>query len=167
MPAPEYVLKLREKIGHDPLWLPGVRGVVFNDAGEILLGQRADNGRWALITGILEPGEEPASGLVREIEEETGVVVEVERLLDVVVNGPITFPNGDVCTFLSVEYRCRYVAGEARVNDDENLAVGWFSLDTLPDVGPSHLECVRRALSEDPVGFTSSEPRIRNGTLPH
>ena len=55
MPAPDYVLKLREKIGHDPLWLPGVRGVVVNDAGEILLGRRADNGNWALITGILEP----------------------------------------------------------------------------------------------------------------
>ena len=149
MPAPDYVLKLREKIGHDPLWLPGVRGVVVNGAGEILLGRRADNGKWALITGILEPGEEPAAGLVREIEEETGVVVEVERLLDVVVNGPVTFPNGDVCTFLSVEYRCRYVSGEAKVNDDENLKVGWFSPRDLPDLGPGHLACVRLAVSEE------------------
>ena len=149
MPAPDYVLKLREKIGHDPLWLPGVRGVVVNGAGEILLGRRADNGKWALINGILEPGEEPAAGLVREIEEETGVVVEVERLLDVVVNGPVTFPNGDVCTFLSVEYRCRYVSGEARVNDDENLEVGWFSPRDLPDLGPGHLACVRLAVSEE------------------
>jgi 8-oxo-dGTP pyrophosphatase MutT (NUDIX family) len=154
MPAPDYVLKLREKIGHDPLWLPGVRGVVFNDAGQVLLGQRSDNGKWALITGILEPGEEPAVGLVREIEEETGVVAEVERLLNVGVHGPITFPNGDVCTFLTVEFRCRYISGDARVNDDESLAVGWFGLDELPDVGPSHLECIRRAVSEDaPVGF--------------
>lgn len=149
MPAPDFILKIREKIGHDPLWVPGVRGVVFNDAGEVLLGRRSDNGQWALITGMLEPGEEPAVGLIREIEEETAVVAEVERLINVSVHGPVTFPNGDVCTFLSVVFRCRYVSGEARVNDDESLEVGWFGVDNLPDIGPSHHECIKQALAED------------------
>jgi hypothetical protein len=30
MPAPDHILKLREKVGHDPLWVPGVRGVVLD-----------------------------------------------------------------------------------------------------------------------------------------
>lgn len=63
MPTPEFVLELRKKIGHDLLWLPGVIGVVFNDAGQVLLGQRSDNGVWTLVTGMLEPGEQPAQGL--------------------------------------------------------------------------------------------------------
>ncbi len=138
MPTPDFVLALRRRIGHDPLWLPGVGGVVFNGEGHVLLGQRADNGRWTIITGMVEPGEEPAVALTREVEEETGIVVEVEYLLDAGVVGPITFPNGDVCTFLTLDFRCRQVGGTARVNDDESLDVRWFPLDALPALNERH-----------------------------
>ena len=147
MPAPEYVLKLRKKIGNDPIWVPGVRGVVVDDAGRILLAQRADNGQWALVSGMLDPGEQPARGLVREIFEETAVVAEAERVVSVGAVGPVTYPNGDVCEFLDVVFLCRYVSGEARVNDDESLAVGWFSLDELPELMPGHLTSIRQALT--------------------
>ncbi len=50
-------------------------------------------------------------------------------MVSVGVVGPVTFPNGDVCDFLDIVFRCRHVSGEARVNDDESLAVGWFALD--------------------------------------
>ncbi len=151
MPTPDFVLELREKIGHAPLWLPGVGAVVYNDAGEVLLGRRADNGRWAIITGMVDPGEEPASAMRREVYEETGVDVEVEILLNVGVVGPITFPNGDVCTFLNLDFRCRYLGGEARVNDDESLEVGWFALDALPELNPRHRELVLTAAAADGV----------------
>lgn len=149
MGTPEFIVNLREKIGHAPLWLPGVRAVVFDDAGRILLGRRADTGDWALITGILDPGEEPGPGMVREIFEETGVVARLEHLLGVVSVGPVTFPNGDVCDFLNVEFIARHVSGTARVNDDESLAVGWFAVDELPPLRPGHLECIRQALDFD------------------
>lgn len=138
MPTPDFVLALRSKIGHDPLWLPGVGGVVFDGDGRVLLGQRADNRAWTIITGMVDPGEEPAVALRREVEEETGVLVEVEHLLDTGVVGPVTFPNGDVCTFLNLDFRCRAIGGEARVNDDESLDVRWFHLDDLPDLNPRH-----------------------------
>ncbi|WP_285248281.1 NUDIX domain-containing protein [Pseudarthrobacter sp. efr-133-R2A-89] len=156
MPAPEYVLKLREKIGNDPLWVPGVRGVVVDDGGRILLAQRADNRQWALISGMLDPGEQPARGLVREIFEETAVVAEAERVVSVGAVGPVTYPNGDVCEFLDVVFLCRYVSGEARVNDDESLAVGWFGLDELPELMPGHLISIRQALT--PAGAVYFEP---------
>lgn len=156
MPAPEYVLKLRKKIGNDPLWVPGVRGVVVDDAGRILLAQRADNRQWALISGMLDPGEQPARGLVREIFEETAVVAEAERVVSVGAVGPVTYPNGDVCEFLDVVFLCRYVSGEARVNDDESLAVGWFGVDELPGLMPGHLTSIRQALT--PSGAVHFEP---------
>ena len=49
---------------------------------EILPHSRADNGEWALVTGIPDPGEEPV-GAAREALEETGVVVSVDRLASV------------------------------------------------------------------------------------
>ena len=147
MPAPDYVLKLRKKIGNDPLWVPGVRGVVVDAAGRVLLAQRADNRQWALVSGMLEPGDQPARGLVREIFEETAVVAEPERVVSVGAVGPFTNPNGDVCEFLDVVFLCRYVSGTARVNDDESLAVGWFGLDELPELMAGHLTSIHRALA--------------------
>jgi len=152
MATPEFILKLREQVGHEPLWIPGACAVVFDDAGRVLLGQRADNGRWGLITGILEPGEEPAQGLLREVLEETGVVAAAERLVSVDVAGPTTYPNGDICHFLTLVFRCRYISGEARVNDDESLAVGWFRPEEFPELMPGHLESIDDA--RDPGGAT-------------
>ena len=70
-PVPDFVLALREKIGHDPLWLPGVTAVVRR-GDQVLLVERADNGRWTPITGIPDPGEEPADAANRELQEEVG-----------------------------------------------------------------------------------------------
>ncbi len=147
MGSPDFIVNLRKKIGHDPLWLPGVRAVVFDTGGRVLLGKRSDTGGWALITGILDPGEEPGPGLIREIFEETAVVAEVEHLLGLAAVGPVTFPNGDVCDFLNIEFICRHVSGTARVNDDESTAVGWFDVADLPPLRPGHLACILRALA--------------------
>ncbi|ABY24761.1 phosphohydrolase (MutT/nudix family protein) [Renibacterium salmoninarum ATCC 33209] len=150
MTSPDFVIDLRKKIGHAPLWLPGVGAVVLDGEGRVLLGQRSDNAQWAIITGMLEPGEEPAAGVAREVLEETGVIVQVERLVATNVVGPVTFPNGDVCSFLNQSFRCRYLSGEARVNDDESLQVRWFTLEELPKLNEAHLRAI--ALAQEPKG---------------
>lgn len=138
MPTPDFVLSLRQKIGHELLWLPGVAAVVFNEAAEVLLCRRADNGRWTIITGMLDPGEEPGPGLLREVEEETGVQARLEHLIHVGATDPVTFPNQDRCQFLNLVFRCAYVTGTARVNDDESSDVRWFALDALPELNAGH-----------------------------
>src|SRR5450756_1873189 len=62
MPIPDFVLALRSHIGKELLWMPGVSAVVVHEDGRLLLGRRADNGLWAVVSGILEPGEQPAVG---------------------------------------------------------------------------------------------------------
>src|SRR5918998_1058780 len=135
MPISPYIKALRADIGNRPLLLPGVTAVVFDDAGRVLLGERADNGRWALIAGVMDPGERPAETIVREVYEETAVHVVPERITSVLTQPPTVYPNGDRCEYVDITFRCRAVGGEARVNDDESLAVGWFALDDLPPIG--------------------------------
>lgn len=149
MSTPAFILKLREKIGHDPLWLVGVTACIEDGAGRILLGQRADNGNWALISGINEPGEEPADTVIREAREEAGVDVVPTALVSVKADDRmVAYANGDQVQYLDLLFICRLAEGgvsEARVNDDESLAVGWFSPDDLPEpIQPSTVERLAR-----------------------
>ncbi|MEG3628310.1 NUDIX hydrolase [Streptomyces poriticola] len=153
MATPDFIRALRACAGHQLLWLPGVTAVVFDDEGRVLLNRRSDNGRWALIGGIAEPGEQPAACAVREVEEETAVRCAVERVVLVQALDPVTYDNGDVCQFMDITFRCRAVGGDARVNDDESLDVGWFPVDALPDVGEFGWFRIKQALAEAPTWF--------------
>lgn len=146
MPIPDFVIRLREHIGHDLLWLPGVTAVVLRD-DEVLLVERSDNGQWAPVTGIVDPGEHPEVAAVREALEETGVVCEVEALVGVNVTPPITHVNGDLAQYLDHTYLCRYVSGEAHVGDDESLSVRWCPLDALPVMHPALRERIERSVA--------------------
>lgn len=137
MPTPSYILDLRRRLGHDRLLLPGVCGVVVRDDLEpgrrhVLYGRRTDNGRWALPSGIVEPDEQPATTLAREVWEETRVRVEVERLVLLTVDPELVYANGDRCQYVSMTFRCRYLGGDAVVGDDESTAVAWRPADEPP-----------------------------------
>ncbi|MFC8868969.1 NUDIX domain-containing protein [Streptomyces sp. NPDC057148] len=156
MATPDFIRDLRVTAGHQLLWLPGVTAVVFDDEGRVLLGRRSDNGRWSLVGGIPEPGEQPAACAVREVEEETAVRCVVERLVLAQALSPVTYDNGDVCQFMDITFRCRAVGGEARVNDDESLEVGWFEVDALPDLGEFGQFRIKQALSDAPTWFDTT-----------
>ena len=132
MPVPQFIRDLRDHIGHAPLWLPGVSVVVLDADGRLLLTHRVDTGEWAVPSGILEPGEQPGHRALRELREETDIEAELVRVSSVDVSPPIHYPNGDVAQYLNVCFVARHVHGEARVADDENLAVAWFAPDALP-----------------------------------
>ncbi|MBW6433918.1 NUDIX domain-containing protein [Actinoplanes hulinensis] len=148
MPASEYVTGLRAKTGPGLIMFPSVTAVVFDDRGQILLHQRSDNASWTLIAGMMDPGEQPADTVIREVEEETSVRVRIDRLAGVALH-EVTYPNGDHCQMVNTWFRCRAVSGSARVNDTESLAVGWFPLDALPDLNPYALHRIRTSLAEE------------------
>ncbi|SEO52212.1 NUDIX hydrolase [Actinacidiphila rubida] len=157
MATPQFIKDIRAKAGDTLLFLPGVVMVVFDERGRVLLNRRADNGKWALISGIPDPGEQPAEAAVREIHEETGVSAVVEQVLSVFTNEPVTYPNGDRAQYIDIVLRCRAVAGEARVNDDESLEVGWYALDELPPLGPIARGRIELALRNEPTWFAPAE----------
>ncbi|MCL8025606.1 NUDIX hydrolase [Nocardioides bruguierae] len=133
MPIPPFVAELRAMVGTHRLWLPAVTAVVVHDE-QVLLTLRADNGRWAPITGIVDPGEEPAVAARREALEEASVEVTVDRLASVSVSDEVRHGNGDLGIYLDLTFACTWVGGEAAVGDDENTEVRWWPLDGLPDM---------------------------------
>jgi 8-oxo-dGTP pyrophosphatase MutT (NUDIX family) len=146
MPIPEFIVDIRKKIGHDLLWLPGATAVVVDEEHRVLLVRRADNLQWTLVSGCLDPGEQPAVGIVREILEETGVTARAERVLAVDATGPITHANGDETMFLDVVLVCTPTGGTARVNDDESVDVRWFPIGEMPELSPRHQRYVKQYL---------------------
>jgi ADP-ribose pyrophosphatase YjhB (NUDIX family) len=133
MPIPDFIVELRRRIGHDLLWLPAVTAVVVR-GGQVLLVKRADNGAWTPVTGIVEPGENPADCAVREVLEESGVHAAARRLAWVHVTDPVVHVNGDHAQYLDHVFRMDWIAGEPFPADDESDEAGWFGLTALPPV---------------------------------
>ena len=153
MPTPEFILELRRHIGNETLWLSGANLVVLRegeDGTEVLLGRRADDGNWAAISGIVEPGENPADTVVREAREEACIEVEVERMLWLDVMDEVTFPNGDRCRFLDHGFRGLLVGGRPGIGDGEISDFGWFPANRLPVPRQERLEEQVRICLEDP-----------------
>lgn len=149
MAIPEFILALREKIDTDPLWLPGVTGVVVR-GDSLLLVRRADNGNWTPVTGIVDPGEEPADAAVREIAEEAGVVAEPQRLALVRALPPMTYDNGDRAQYLDLTFRLRWVSGVPFPADGENTEARWFTLADLPEMSDDMRARIDAALAPEP-----------------
>ena len=120
------MFRLREKIGGDhPLWLPAVTAVVRR-GDQVLLVRRSDNGHWTPITGIVDPGEEPAVSAAREALEETGTRIRVDRLVATGAHPEMVHANGDRAAYLDLTFACTWLEGEAHVADDESSDVRWF-----------------------------------------
>ncbi len=150
MATPEFILSLREKIGHDLLWLIGVTAVVTKDDA-VLLVERADNGRITPVTGIVDPGEEPAVAAIREVEEEAGVTADAEALVWVHALAPMRFANGDRAQFLDQVVRCRWTGGDPHPADGENVRAWWCPIADLDDapLGDDMRERIRAALTHE------------------
>ncbi len=145
---PDFILELRRHIGHAPLWLPAVTAVVRRD-DELLLVRRSDTGAWAPITGIMDPGEEPAVTAAREALEETGVRIRVDRLAAVTSGIEVTHVNGDEAVYLDHTFACTWLDGDPYPADDESVEVAWWPTSALPPMTPYLLDRIDAALSDE------------------
>lgn len=166
MPIPEFIVEIRKKIGHDPLWIPAVAAIVLRDSADqsawavpdVLLVRRADNGKWTPITGIADPGEQPHDAAVREVREETGIETTPAAILGAGSLGPVVHANGDKASYMSVQLRLDPVdpAAEPVVGDDESVEVGWFPISRMPVTDPKWRLVIADAAAQrrHPASFT-------------
>ncbi len=139
MPISDYLRRLRQRVGHDLVLLPAVCVLIWDDDGRLLLMREAETGCWQTVGGMIDPDESPWDAALREAAEETGLVVRVERLRTA-LGGPgyrVHYPNGDLCSYVSVVFDATVVSGELS-GDDEVAELRWFhgeELDAL-DLDP-------------------------------
>jgi ADP-ribose pyrophosphatase YjhB (NUDIX family) len=107
-----------------------VGAIVGNDRQELLLIQRGDSGVWLYPTGWADVGYSAAEVVVKEVEEEAGIMVEPLRLI-AVFDGLRLGARG--LPFYSLVFHCRPVGGELRGHPLETRNVGWFREDSLPE----------------------------------
>ena len=116
-----------------------VAGIVVRDDGRILAIQRRDNAQWEPPGGVLELDETFEAGVRREVLEEAGVEVEVERLSGVYKN----MTRGIV----ALVFRCRPLTNASSMSD-EARRIGWLSTDEVNEyMSPAYAVRVADALS--------------------
>ena len=108
-------------------------GVVVLDEDKVLLIKRRDEpdaGLWTVPGGLVELGEDVEDAAVREVEEETGVKVELQGLLDV-VNKVVRDGEGRVeYHYVIVDFLGRPLTKEVKASP-EVLDAAWVELDKL------------------------------------
>jgi ADP-ribose pyrophosphatase YjhB (NUDIX family) len=120
--------------GERPAIRPGVAAIIYGEGRRLLLHRRRVGGGWAPISGHVEPGETLTEALHREILEETGLTVTVERLVSLNSDPAvqiITYPDGRRVQFVTALFACRAAGGTLR-GSDEGTEWGWFSPSDLP-----------------------------------
>ncbi len=102
--------------------------LIFQDDRVLLIKRAGDplKGYWALPAGFVEWDEDPQQAACREVLEETGLMVEVDHLVDV-----FHTPDHGGLADIVIAYAARITGGELSAKDDAE-AVGWFTKSGLP-----------------------------------
>lgn len=131
----DYLKELRKRTNHMPLVLPHSVVVLFNDKGEVLLEERADDGFFDFPGGGIDLKESAEDAARRELKEETGLIADELELFKV-YSGEIThyvYFNGDEIYGVDLVYICRKYHGELKPQLEEVRSLKFYDLKNLPE----------------------------------
>ncbi|MEV6644543.1 NUDIX domain-containing protein [Amycolatopsis sp. NPDC051371] len=113
--------------------VPSVTVAIRDDAGRLLLIHKIDNDLWALPGGGHDAGERITDTAVREVREETGLDIEVVRLIGTYTdpNHVIAYDDGEVRQQFSLCFEGRWIDGNPQEDGTETKAVRWVAADEL------------------------------------
>lgn len=137
---------------------PSVTVAARHSSGALLLIEKIDNGLWALPGGAMDLGESIREAAVREVEEETGVLVAVTGLVGIYTDPGhvMAYDDGEVRQEFSVCFHARYMSGEPREDGTETKAARWVEPAEVAglSIHPSMRRRIEAALRE------GAEPEI-------
>ena len=146
-----YLQEIRKLVGSHRIFVPGVRAVIVNKAGEILLQRRMDTALWGLPGGAVELDETAFEALKREVAEETALtVINAEPMA--LYCGPdqkFAYPDGDRVQVFAVAFIVQKWEGQPRADGIEGSIVRFFSLSKLPE----NLVPVHKPTIKDYAGY--------------
>ena len=122
-----------ERLGRNGKIRLGCSAVIFSrDRQKVLLTRRADNGQWCLPSGGAEPGESAAEACEREVREETGLKVRVERLVGVYSdpNYLIEYEDGKRVQVVAINFEAAILGGEIGLST-ETTEINYFPLQEI------------------------------------
>lgn len=132
--------------------VPSVTVVVRDSEGRVLLIHKIDNDLWALPGGGHDLGESITDTAVREVREETGIDVEIVRLVGTYTNPHhvMAYDDGEVRQQFSLCFEGRWLGGQPRQDNSETKAVRWVSPDRIAglNIHPSMRMRIDHALDE-------------------
>jgi ADP-ribose pyrophosphatase YjhB (NUDIX family) len=131
--------------------IPAVSAVVlYKNDNKVLLQKRADNNKWSLPDGQVDPGEKVEDAIKREVKEETGFDIIVKKLSGVYSNPNhiIAYADGEIRQQFSICFLCEIVGG-TMATSEESIEVKFFSIDELEliSIHPSQRIRIDDALS--------------------
>ena len=129
-----YIQWIRSKVGHEKIMLVHAGGCILNENGEILLQRRGDCNMWGLPGGTVELEETPQMAAIREVKEETGLDVEIGKLIGIYTDFNVVCPNGDQFQSILIAYELSIVGGELFCDKEETLELNWFELKKAPEL---------------------------------
>ncbi|MBB3521748.1 NUDIX domain-containing protein [Rhizobium sp. BK456] len=130
-----HIMELRGLIGNRLLLVPSVAAVIHDDAGNLLLQEKASEG-WSLPAGAIEPSETPQEAVIREVMEETGLVVCLTSILGVFGGREFRYiyPNGHQVEYVVTLFKCQVLKGGGAWMDTETRSVRYFAKDDMPSL---------------------------------
>ncbi len=150
MTTPDYVAWIRRHLGRQRVLLVYVTAVVFDDSSCVLVQHRADFDWPGLPGGVLEQDEDLSGCAHREVFEETGLDVSVERLVGVYSDPAynLAYPNGDRVQQWTVCFACRAVGGRIHPDGREIREVRFQPpAEVMPRLPRHYQHMLRDALS--------------------
>ncbi len=111
----------------------GCSAVIFDETRrKVLLTRRSDNGLWCLPGGAVDPGETVAEACIREVREETGLEVQVVRLVGVYSNPDqlVVYPDGNKAFIVALSFEAQVTGGKLGLSD-ETTEVGYYTLEEM------------------------------------
>ena len=131
---------------------PGTAAVVLDDKrSNVLLHLRDETPMWSLPGGPPEFGESFAECMLRETKEETGLNIEIVRLIGVYSDPGFwifSYPDGNRAHAFAAAFECRVVSGDLAPNMKDSLVVKWFPVENLPEnLMPMHPKVIADCMS--------------------